>query len=90
MSYMAEALMKQNMSPEEYSRNVNGPAPQADPVSPEEVTAAALPAAPAQAAAQPNTAEGDANIEKERQRYRMAGFDQQSRLLGGPKGSLGG
>jgi hypothetical protein len=45
---------------------------------------------PPQSPAQPNTPEADANIEAERQRYRTAGYDTESRLLGGPKGTLGG
>jgi hypothetical protein len=90
MSYMAETLMKQNMSPEEYSRNVNGPPPQQDAAAPDATPIAEAPAGPIQAQAQSNTAEGDANIEKERQRFRTAGYDAESRLLGGPQGKLGG
>ena len=91
MSYMAEAIMKQNMSPEEYSRNVDGPPPQQpDTPAPDTAPITPAPAGPIQAQAQPNTPDADANIEKERQRYRTAGYDQESRLLGGPQGKLGG
>ena len=94
MSYMAETLMKQNMSPEEYSRNVDGPPPQQDAAAPDTAPdptpIAPAPAGPIQAEAKPNTPEGDANIEAERQRYRTAGYDTESRLLGGPQGKLGG
>lgn len=88
MSYMAEAIMKQNMSPEEYKRNVEGAPPQPqDTPAPTEAPAEA--AKPSQLAAQEITPEGAANIEKERQRYRTAGYEQELRTLGGPLGRLG-
>jgi hypothetical protein len=92
MSYLAEHLMRQNMSPEEYDRNVNGPAPQADPVV---EAAAPQPIAEAAAAPEPPTPtlapDQKANIEKERDRFARAGYDETttSRLLGGPRQKLG-